>query len=66
MSDNKVEGAPETAAAETASKSKKIAKLNLAEIDKALGDCREKQGGLASKYARQLLARKKTLGSGVK
>lgn len=66
MSDNKVEGAPETAAAETASKSKKITKLTLAEIDKALGDCREKQGGLASKYARQLLARKRSLGTTAK
>ncbi len=63
MTDTKVEGAAEAAAAP---KSRKVAKLSMADIDKALAECREKQGGLKSKYAHQLLARKKSLASGVK
>jgi hypothetical protein len=37
--------------------------LSLAEIEAKLAECQEKQGGLISKYASQLLARKKTLTS---
>jgi hypothetical protein len=46
---------------ETTPKRKKMNVLTLAEIEAKLTECREKQGGLASKYARQLLARKKAL-----
>lgn len=42
-------------------KRKKMNTLTLAEIEAELVECREKQGGLVSKYARQLLARKKAL-----
>ncbi|MBE3112864.1 MAG: hypothetical protein IMZ54_10705 [Acidobacteria bacterium] len=42
-------------------KRKKLNSLNLAEIEAALAKCQEKQGGIVSKYARQLLARKKAL-----
>ena len=43
-------------------KRKKMNTLDLAEIDAKLAECREKQGSLTSKYARQLQARKKALG----
>mgnify|MGYP001247270658 FL=1 len=47
--------------AETTKKRKKMNTLTLAEIEAKLAECREKQGGLISKYARQLEARKKAL-----
>jgi hypothetical protein len=50
-------------AAEPGPKRKKINDMSLAEIDSRLAECREKQGDLTSKYARQLLARKKVLGA---
>lgn len=46
------------------SKKKKTNKMTLAEVEAELAACREKQGGLVSRYARQLLARKKVLTSG--
>jgi hypothetical protein len=46
---------------ETTPKRKKMNSLSLAEIEAKLAECKEKQGGLVSKYARQLQARKKTL-----
>jgi predicted outer membrane protein len=52
MADEKPESTP---------KRKKMNALTLAEIEAALAACKEKQGGLVSKYARQLLARKKSL-----
>jgi len=52
MADEKLDSTP---------KRKKINALTLAEIDAELAECKEKQGGLISKYARQLLARKKVL-----
>jgi len=52
MADEKQESTP---------KRKKMNALTLAEIEIQLAACREKQGGLVSKYARQLLARKKAL-----
>jgi len=55
--------APAAAAAETAPRKKKINELSLAEIEARLAECKAKQGELISKYARQLLARKKALGS---
>lgn len=45
----------------SAPKRKKMNTLTLAEIEAKLAECQEKQGGLISKYARQLLARKKAL-----
>lgn len=53
---------PQTASApESGPKRKKVNRLSLAEIDARLAECQEKQGGLVSKYARQLQARKKAL-----
>jgi hypothetical protein len=52
MADQKEESTP---------KRKKMNSLNLAQIEAELAKCQEKQGGLVSKYARQLLARKKAL-----
>jgi hypothetical protein len=45
----------------TTPKRKKMNTLTLAEIEAELAKCQEKQGGLISKYARQLQARKKAL-----
>ena len=44
-------------------KRKKMNTPTAAEIEAELAKCREKQGGLISKYARQLQARKKALGA---
>jgi hypothetical protein len=54
MADEKQEPTP---------KRKKMNALTLAEIEAELAECKEKQGGLISKYAHQLLARKKALGA---
>jgi len=48
---------------ETTPKRKKMNALSVAEIDAKLAACKDKQGGLISKYARQLQARRKTLAS---
>lgn len=40
---------------------KKINEMTVAELDAKLAQVQEKQGGLTSKYARQLLLRKKSL-----
>ncbi len=50
------EGGPESTP-----KRKKIKELTLEEIESKLAECKDKQGGLSSKYARQLLLRKKAL-----
>ena len=51
------------AATEKAPRKKKVNELSLTEVEACLAACKEKQGELISKYARQLLARKKALGS---
>jgi hypothetical protein len=48
--------------AATNQKKKKIAQLNLAEVEAKITEVQEKMGGLGSHYARQLLKRKKVLG----
>lgn len=53
MADEKKESTP---------KRKKMNTLGVAELEAKLAECREKQGGLISKYARQLQARKKAIG----
>jgi len=66
MAENKADKKPEAPAApaaESTPKTKKINRLNLAGIDSQLAICKEKQGGLSSKYAHQLLARRKALTS---
>jgi hypothetical protein len=66
MAEKKAEAkteAPAAAAAATPPRKKKVNELSLAEIEARLAECKEKQGELISKYARQLLARKKALGS---
>ena len=40
---------------------KKINEMTIAELDAKLAEVQEKQGGLTSKYAQQLLLRKKSL-----
>ena len=66
MAEKKAEAKPETQAppaAEAAPRRKKINEISLADIDARLAECKDKQGDLFSKYARQLLARKKALTS---
>jgi hypothetical protein len=66
MAENKADKKPEAPAApaaESTPKNKKINRLTLAGIDSQLAICKEKQGGLSSKYAHQLLARRKALTS---
>ena len=46
------------AAEESAPKTKKINEMTLKEIEAKLAEVKEKQGGLTSKYAKQLLLRK--------
>ncbi|HPW18724.1 MAG TPA: hypothetical protein PLP83_10155 [Candidatus Aminicenantes bacterium] len=53
MADEKKESTP---------KRRKMNTLTLAEVEAELAECKEKQGGLISRYARQLQARKKALG----
>jgi len=48
-------------AGDSAPKSKKINGMSLSEIEAKLAEVKEKQGGLTSKYAKQLLLRKKVL-----
>jgi tRNA-binding EMAP/Myf-like protein len=55
MAETKSEG-------EKAAKTPKINKLDVAEIDAKLNEIRTAQGGLGSRYAKQLLLRKKVLG----
>ncbi len=60
MADEKTKtAAPD--APEGAAKRKKINALTTVEIDAALAETKAKQGGLLSRYARQLLIRKKAL-----
>ncbi|MEN6310090.1 MAG: hypothetical protein ABFD80_00970 [Acidobacteriota bacterium] len=61
--DKKTEAPAAPAAESTTPKTKKTNRLTLAEIDSLLAICKEKQGGLSSKYAHQLLARRKALTS---
>jgi hypothetical protein len=66
MAEKKAAPKPEPQAApasESRPRKKKINELSLAEIETRLAECKEKQGDLISKYARQLLARKKALTS---
>ena len=49
------------APADSTPKKKKINEMTLAEIEAKLAEVKEKQGGLASKYAHQLALRKKAL-----
>jgi len=52
---------PETAPAVVGPKNKKINKMTLAEIDSKLEKVKNTMGGFDSKYARQLIQRKKFL-----
>jgi len=49
--------------ADSGPKKKKINEMTIQEIEAKLAEVKEKQGGLVSKYARQLLLRKKSLSS---
>jgi len=55
MAETKPEG-------EKVAKTKKINKLDIAQIDAKLNEIRVAQGGLGSRYAKQLLLRKKAIG----
>jgi hypothetical protein len=50
-------------AQEEAKKTKKINKLSLAEVEQRLQELKNAQGGLSSRYARELLRRKQILSS---
>jgi hypothetical protein len=54
--------AAESAEAEKAPSNKKINKMTLAEIEAKLNTIKSSQGGLRSRYAKQLLLHKKALG----
>lgn len=45
---------------------KKINKMSSAEIEKALEELKSSQGGLSSRYARELIRRRETLKAGGK
>jgi hypothetical protein len=60
--DKKKTDAPETPAEEGGPRRQKINEMTPAEIEAALAQTKEKQGGWHSRYAQQLLARKKALG----
>jgi len=49
------------AAGNASPKTNKINRMSLSEIEAKLAEVKEKQGGLTSKYAKQLLLRKKVL-----
>jgi hypothetical protein len=51
------------AAGDSTPKTKKINGMTLKEIEAKLAEVKEKQGGMTSKYAKQLLLRKKVLSS---
>ena len=48
---------------ESTPRKKKINEMTLMEIEAKLAEVKEKQGGLTSKYTKQLLLRKKALSS---
>jgi hypothetical protein len=60
MADTKNTAKPEGAAPQG---NPKVNKLTLAEIDARLNEVKTAQGGLRSRYAKQLLLRKKSLGA---
>lgn len=49
---------------EKSRRNKKLNKLSLAEIEKKLEEIKSSQGGLSSRYARELLRRRDILRSG--
>ncbi len=51
-------GTPETPAG-----NKKINEMSLKDLEAKIAEVKEKQGGMTSKYAQQLLLRKKSLAS---
>ncbi len=51
-------GTPETPAG-----NKKINEMSLKDLESKIAEVKEKQGGMTSKYAQQLLLRKKSLAS---
>ena len=53
--------APAPAEAPAGSRRRKTRSLTLAEIEEKIAHVKEKQGGVTSRYARQLLHRKKNL-----
>jgi len=55
MAETKPEG-------EKAAKTKKINQLSVSEIDAKLNEMKTAQGGLRSRYAKQLILRKKAIG----
>lgn len=63
MADTKSTAKPEGAESEKPQGNTKVNKMTLAEIDAKLNEVKTAQGGLRSRYAKQLLLRKKTLGA---
>lgn len=63
QNDAQAEEAPAEGTAEAAPQKRKINQMTPAEIDAKLAQLQETQGGLESKYAQHLLARKASLKS---
>jgi len=55
--------ADQTGTPEATAGNKKINEMTISELEAKLAEVKEKQGGLTSKYAKQLLLRKKSLTS---
>ncbi len=63
MAETKSTAKPEGAEPEKPQGNPKVNKMTLAEIDAKLNEVQTAQGGLRSRYAKQLLLRKKSLGA---
>lgn len=55
--------AEQTGTPETPAGNKKINEMSLKDLEAKIAEVKEKQGGMTSKYAQQLLLRKKSLTS---
>ena len=63
MAEDKKTEQPGTPEAAGNNGNKKINEMTIKELEAKLAEVKEKQGGLTSKYAQQLLLRKKSLAS---
>jgi hypothetical protein len=63
MAGKKEAAKPEEPESDKAQGNPKVNKMTVAQIDAKLNEVRASQGGLRSRYAKQLLLRKKTLGA---
>lgn len=63
MADTKSTAKPEGADPDKPQGNAKVNQMTVAEIDAKLNEVKTAQGGLRSRYAKQLLLRKKSLGA---